>query len=354
MTPSADSKKSPLTASSKNPPARWKKYLAFAAVVALSLVLILFSAAALYINNKLNRIDFVSDDSNWVVSETDGGTIDSTIVDYTAKILSLSKSNLPRSEMRLDDDVVNILLLGTDERASSLAEDSRADSIMLLSVHKRNNTIRLVSFERAIPVTMPNGQKDILTHAFHYGGPNYVIACVRAHFNVNVDRFVRVNFDVFETLVDAVGGVDITLTETEAKALNGEVRTNTFPLSRRVSPGLNHLNGFEALQYSRLRFTDSDWVRIERQRAVIKALQQQATTLSLAQLDNAANQVLPMVQTNMEKAEIISLLIELPQLLSYPIDDMTTPVPGSYTGTCSNVDYVKNSQILEEFLYGSN
>ncbi len=328
---------------------KWVKVLLCAVLVVALICGIAVAAVSIYVNKKLNLIDYQNLEEEWVVTP---GDMPEDFESESDLLISETELDLPTEGVHREDDIINILLLGTDERSSALSKSSRADSIMLMSIDKSKKTIKLISFERAIIVKMPNGKKSMLGNSFHYGGPKYVISEIQSHFNVDVDKYVRVNFKIFEKLVNAVGGVDITLTEKEAQAMNHEIRTNTFKLDRRVKAGLNHLNGFEALQYSRLRYTDSDWVRIKRQRTVIKALQKKMGGLSVKQLDSVSNEILPLVQTNLEKSEIIALIFDAPQMLKYSIDDMTIPQKGTYTGICSNVNYKKNSRIIDEFLYG--
>lgn len=102
---------------------------------------------------------------------------------------------------------------------------------------------------------------------------------------MDVNRYVRVNFDSFADIIDAVGGVDIELTSLEAQGLNGEVRTNAYA-KHKMYEGMNHLDGYDALQYSRLRYIDSDWKRIERQRNVIQAVVHKAQGLNLIELND--------------------------------------------------------------------
>ena len=317
-----------------------------------------------YISSKLDMIDYQPAEEWEVVTYTDlasdsdmftedypvsgGDSEEFEPVDENAEVI------LPEEDIFRDKDVVNILLLGTDERGDALSTKARADAVLVLSLNKSTNTIKLVSLERGMSVKLPNGKTDILTHAFRYGGPQWMLTCVQTHFNLDVEKYVRVNFDVFEKIVDAVGGVDIELTKTEAAALNQEVYTNTFPLSRTVYVGMNHLNGYEALQYCRLRYTDSDWKRIERQRKTIAAIKEQCKDLSLSELNDAADTILPMIQTNLEKGEIFSLMLSLPQFLSNgEIEDMTIPAKGTFTNL-NRVDFIENSRILHEFFYGED
>ena len=79
-----------------------------------------------------------------------------------------------------------------------------------------------------------------------------------------------------------------------------------------MDPGLNHFDGYTALQYARLRKIDNDWKRVERQRTVIKAVLDQVKNASVMELDNLLNTLLPLIQTNFTKTEIAALLVQLP------------------------------------------
>lgn len=321
-----------------------------AAVIALcALVLLLasiVSAGFIYINSKLDLIHYDNNEEWVAASDSDyEGDTEFEAIGEDAEV------NISEDEVYKDDNVMNILLLGTDERGKKFTNKARSDAILVLSLNKKTNEIHLVSLERGMAVKMPNGKVDYLTHAFRYGGPQWVIECVRTHLKLDVEKYIRVNFHVFEELIDAVGGVDIKLTSVEAAALNQEVHTNTAELSRRVHAGNNHLNGFEALQYCRLRYTDSDFVRIQRQRKTIAAIQKQCRDLSVSEINSAADAVLPMVQTNLEKSEILSLMTSIPQFLDSDIADMTIPAEGTFKNL-AKVDYEANTAILREFLYG--
>ncbi len=322
--------------------------------VLIACVLLVASIAALvisYVDSKLNMIDYTSADDEWIVV-SDAAVSDADFEKYDP-VAEGAEVVLPEGDVHKDKDVLNILLLGTDERKKEFSTNARSDAMLVISLNKKTNSVKLVSLERGMAVTMPNGEIDLLTHSFRYGGPQWVLSCVQSHFNLDIDKYVRVNFNVFEGIVDAVGGVDIDLTQVEADALNHDVETNTFPLSRRVHAGTNHLNGYEALQYCRLRYTDSDWVRIERQRKTISAIQKECRDLSIGQLDDLADAVLPMIQTNLEKSELLSLMASAPKFINAEIEDMTIPAKGTYS-SLSRVDFQENSRILHEFFYGES
>lgn len=123
---------------------------------------------------------------------------------------------LPKEDVFSDNNVINILLIGTDERTQKFDPYARADSIMVLSLNQKTHSVKLVSLERGMTVSMPGNKYELLTHTFHYGGAKLVIETVRTHFNLDTDRFIRVNFSVFKMIIDQIGGVDITLSSKAA------------------------------------------------------------------------------------------------------------------------------------------
>ena len=259
---------------------------------------------------------------------------------------------IPDVEIREEDNVVNILVLGTDERAKDLSENARSDSMILVSIDKTNKTVKLVSLERGMGVYMETGMKageyDLLTHAFRWGGADLVCDCVETNLRVEVDHYVRVNFTTVRTVVDAIGGIDIELSEKEAEVLRN--------YDSGVHAGMNHLNGNVALRYARLRSIDSDWARVKRQRKVILAAVEALKGASLKELNNLLDETLPLIQTDMSMLDITEMMLYAPNFLTSEFDQMTIPEKGTY-GFKSGikgfaVDYEVNSQILRDFLYG--
>ena len=250
---------------------------------------------------------------------------------------------------------------GTED-TTEFSDDARADAMILVSLNISDHTIRLASIERAtgVPILLDGyeGQYDWITHTFRYGGAKLTMDTVEDCFNVQVDHYVRVNFNSFVQIVDAVGGVDIEITDLEAKALNWEVPSNSMLIVNKVEPGLNHFDGYTALQYARLRKIDSDWKRIERQRTVISAVLDQVKNASVTELDNLLNTVLPLVQTNFTKSEIAALLVQLPGFLGADVEQLSMPLQGTYgvrTGMDDRLmydpDWAVNIKALQDFLY---
>lgn len=123
-----------------------------------------------------------------------------------------------------DSDVFNILLIGTDERTAEFNTNARGDACLLFSINKASGIIHLVSFERGMGVPILEGeyegQYDWLTHTFRYGGADLMMKEIQECFKVDVTHYIRVNFNTFVAGIDAIGGVDIELTQAEVEYIN--------------------------------------------------------------------------------------------------------------------------------------
>lgn len=249
-----------------------------------------------------------------------------------------------------EHSVMNILLIGTDESTTSFSSTARSDSIMLLSVDKGSHSLKLVGFERAIGVPISvgkyTGQYEWLSYMMREGGAALLLDTVRETFRIDVAGYIRVNLRTFEQIVDSCGGVDITLTPAEAEAIGFE------------ASGSQHLDGKYALKYSRLRKIDSDWGRIDRQKKVIQSAITSAKSLSASEINDMLNAVLPLVQTNLSKADLAGLILEAPNLAGTTLSQMTLPKAGTY-GVMQGfggknmlaVDFDANAKALQDFLY---
>lgn len=354
----------------------WGKILLVVVIVLAALA----GLATLYVNGKLDLLHYNDG------SVDSMGTIDADEdqdLDGSGLVHSDDEMTMPEGSPFADDDVLNILLIGTDERTEAVndadafthlnqldgtkdttefSEDARADSLILVSLDIKDHAIRLVSIERGlgVPILLDGyeGEYDWITHTFRYGGAKLTMDTVEDCFNVQVDHYVRINFNSFVQIVDAVGGVDIDITEMEAKALNWEVPSNSMLIVNHVDPGLNHFDGYTALQYARLRKIDNDWHRIERQRTVIQAVLDQIQNASVTDLDNLLNTMLPLVQTNFTKTEIAALLVQLPGFLGCDVEQLSMPLQGTYgvrTGMDDRLmydpDWYVNTTALQDFLY---
>lgn len=333
----------------------------------IALILIIIFSGVFYVQSKLNLIQRdtasgASTDINSIEEITDENDDDILTEDDMQGLEQIeSAPSIPADEVREDSDVINVLLLGTDERSDGFSDNARSDSMILASLNKKNKTIKLVSLERGMGVPVLEGsyegQYDWLTHIFRYGGANLVLKTVEECFKIDVDHYVRVNFNTFIQGIDAIGGVDINLTQEEVDYMNSNRRVWNGE-AMVVTVGTNHVDGVTALAYARIRKIDSDWRRVERQRKVIFSAINEVKKSNLIELNNLSDQVLPLVKTNMTNSEILELILLAPGFMDASFEQMTIPAEGTYGGMVGMggrslyaVDFEANTEILHKFLY---
>lgn len=256
-----------------------------------------------------------------------------------------------------DKNVMNILLVGTDERTEGFVQSSRGDVNILVSINKSENTVKLVSFSRGIAIKMLDGpyagKYEWLTNAHRWAGHEAVTQAMSEAFKIELDRYVRINFTTVESVVDAVGGIEMELTAAEVKKMSED------RLKWGLKEGTNHLTGEMALRYARLRKVDDDWGRMSRQRRCIMAVIDKLQGASFSTLNDLCDMVMPMIQTNLTKREIAELILYSPKFITSEFDQMTIPIENSYGGMTVMsgaggwaLDYEKNNKVLHEFLFG--
>ena len=278
----------------------------------------------------------------------------------------LAKILAAEDEIFSDSNVFNVMLLGTDERTEYFNDNARGDTCMLLSVNKKTLEVKLISFERGMGVPILDGeyagQWDWLTHTFRYGGGELITREVRECFKIDVTRYLRANFSVLINGIDLIGGVDVNLTEAEAEYLNKPGVGYGDPSQEQyVTPGWNHINGTMALDYARCRAIDSDWRRVERQRTVVQSAIDQTKHLSLFEINDLLNEIVPTLETNLTDSEVLSLILLAPRYQGVTMAQKTIPVEGTF-GTMVGmggrslfaVDFEANAKILQEMLYGTD
>ena len=220
--------------------------------------------------------------------------------------------------------VVNILLIGQDARPGW--GRSRSDSMILCTFDKEKKTITMTSFLRDLYVQIPGYQNNRINAAYPAGGMELLNETLVQNFGVHVDGNVEVDFSHFVDVIDLLGGVDIELRSDEAHYINSNTKGS-------LTEGMQHLNGKQALYYSRIRYldADADFSRTNRQRKVISALIEKFRDSKLTTLLGLLDDLLPMVTTDMSNKEMISLATDLfPMLADCTIVSQRIPQDDTY------------------------
>lgn len=259
----------------------------------------------------------------------------------------------PEIERLQDENVINILLVGKD--ASSSDGRPRTDSMILVSINTETDSLTMVSIMRDLYVQIPGGYSDNrINAAYRFGGIELLNATIEKNFGIVIDGNVEVDFRQFEKIIDILGGVDIELTAAEARYLS------RFGYYGTLESGMNHLDGKTALEYCRIRQIDSDHQRTERQRKLLLTIAARAKNMSVGQVWDIINEVLPYVRTDMDNTELVRVLTAGIQALmsGNGIRSSKIPQSGQYYG--ANIlgmqvivpDLIQCHLYLKAFIYG--
>lgn len=263
------------------------------------------------------------------------------------------------SSKKSSSRVENILLLGVDAREGETV--SRSDTMMLVSIDKKNNKIKLTSFLRDSYVEIPGYGHNKLNAACTYGGVQLVIDTIEYNYKINIDKYMCVNFSAFTQLIDAIGGVDVEVTEKEANYLNRtwykwSLTGNQLHFDSGESV---HLDGEQALMFCRIRKLDSDVMRTDRQRRVISAVKNQVTDIKPSEISDILSNVLPNITTDLRDYQTTNLAIgALLFYIHYDIEQMSIPYTGTWhdesisgVGDALVFDIDQNANIVKNFIY---
>lgn len=323
-------------------------------LIILCVLLILAASAALFIHSKLSRINY----SGKTVTEAENPVPAEKFEPehYTPEEgleLRDSGAELPEGEAEKSGGIINILLIGSDYRMPGSTDIGRGDVTMLVSLDKDTGRIGLASFERGTGVPWTGHGDVMLTSFYKYNGAQATTDVLSRCFLVDIAGYVHVDFDSFMNVIDAVGGVDIELSNAEAWAINNGLG---YPA---LQQGMNHLNGDLALRYCRLRSIDDNWNRTGRQRNTIQALINKTKTLSISELNSLADTVLPMIDTNLTELQIAGIMLSAPKFIGATASQLMVPDKANtwyYVGSESvlGCDYSSEAGRLRDFIYGTD
>lgn len=312
-----------------------KKQLKKIVIIILAIIILICLGVNIYVDSLLNKMDN---------SET--------ISDEEVNVY------VPEHEEDKADKVVNFLLVGADNldsgREGSWSEE-RSDVMKIISLDYTTKTIKITSLDRDIVVYFPlEGYEDFyrFNWAFSYDGSKLCMASINYNLDLDINKYVSMSFMGFKSIIDYIGGVDIKLSDQEAKALN------TYS-SQTLTDGVNHLNGADALSYARLRSIDDDVMRMARQTIVIKAVVNKLKETDYLTLLDIISHCLEYVHTNLTNDEIKKYLLDVIEFdlsnietIQYPSDiyDSVWNDTTSMGGYILN-DYLYEAERIHRFIY---
>lgn len=271
--------------------------------------------------------------------------------------------NLTTAPMQ-EDGVVNILLIGNDSRTNG--EDGRSDAMILLSISSKTKKIYMTSLLRDMYVEIPGHDDNRLNAAYSFGGAELLMDTIEHNFDITLNRYVLVNFEAFANLVDAVGGIDLELTSEEVEYVNAylweynvltERPEGTDYMDTSLS-GMVHLNGAQALSYTRNRYIGNDFGRTERQRKVLEAVIKKAPKALATNPKELIDGLVTNLRTNLTQQECFQLCFKAAGALGYDIEQSSIPLDGTYSNasirgmSVLEVDFEANKDFIQKNIYG--
>ena len=318
----------------------WKKTVLVILAVIIGLLAALIIGGVIYYNLMLNKMNHVNNVPTFDKTEEVTETTQPPVTE-TSETTETTEATTEATEPHVASsaDYINFLVVGQAAREGE--PEFFADTMLLFTLNTYEKTLTQTSILRDSFVQYPNytdtagrahhGGRIKLTTIYHMG---YLCTNSKAdamglmnltlykNFGIEVDHNFEIDFDGFVEIINMLGGIDIELTQAEADYLNVYIEyEGRIPDEEKyvVSEGMNHLEGYAALTYARLRKAEgdneSDVKRTGRQQKMVSILLDKIRGLSLPELQNLANKVLPLITTSMDNAQITEYLLNyLPML----------------------------------------
>lgn len=281
------------------------------------------------------------------------GKIDYQKID--PKRLSISE------EVEHQTGVVTFALFGLDSRTGQLDRGTLSDTMIIAVLDRETKEITMSSVYRDTLVQMEDGSYNKANAAYAFGGPQEAISMLNRNFDLNIEDYVSVNFNALVNVIDALGGVDLDVTEDEVPHLNNyQVETSKVVGQERIPlehGGMQTLNGVQAVSFARIRIIGGDQQRTERQRRLIQAITDKAQTASLSTINKIIDQVFPQISTSLSLGEILdyakdAFKYKLGESKGFPYDQFYNTL--SSIGSVGVVnDLPADVTGLHQFLYGA-
>lgn len=296
--------------------------------------------------------------------------------DYDTKLENVDLSGI---KVNSDNDIVNILIVGNDARNDKAYKNDvgLTDTMIIGTMDLKHKALKLTSLMRDSYVEIPGHGCNKLNSAYSFGGIQLLYETIATNFNIKLDGYVEVGLSAFVDIVDAVDGVEIEVTESEAEYLNS---TNYIRkrADRNVKVGKQTLNGQQALGYCRIRKKGTtanglrdDYGRTWRQRTVIAGVFSKVKSLPMTDWVGIANKVLKHVKTDLDNDQILGYMTDVITMGTTDVHQLQIPINGYYrsayngevkVGSClmmtdgesSTYTTSTNAEALNSFIFDYN
>ena len=289
---------------------------------------------------------------------------------YVASIFNkLDTQQIDEDEIvinELDETVgvgyTNFVLFGGDSRSGDVTKNLNTDTIIIVSLNNATKEVKMVSVYRDTLLDVKNGKIKKCNSAYSSGGATQAINMLNTNLDLNIKKYVTVDFSAVVDLVDMVGGIEIDVSEKEYKEVNKYIAETARVAKKAAIPlthaGVQKLDGVQATTYARIRKNvGNDFARTERQRLVIQKVVEKAMKSNWSTINKIIDELFPRISTNFTMTEILVyakdfVRYKFGETAGFPFKKGSGTIPGKGSSVFP-ITLKSNVSELHEFLYGT-
>ena len=256
----------------------------------------------------------------------------------------------------------NFVLFGSDSRSGNVTKNLNTDTIIIVSLNNETKEVKMVSVYRDTLLDMTNGKIKKCNSAYSSGGAKQAINMLNMNLDLDIKKYVTVDFGAVSDLVDMVGGVEVDVTKAEMKEMNKFIGETANVANKKANyikkAGLQTLDGVQATTYARIRKgVGDDYARTERQRLVIQKVVEKAMKSNWSTINKIIDELFPRISTNFSMTEVLSYAkdfakYQFGETSGFPFVKGSGTIPGR--GSCVFPMTLKsNVSELHAFLFGT-
>lgn len=275
------------------------------------------------------------------------------------EVKEMVNENIAKEETMKLRDHWTIAGFGLDSRNPENLKNGNSDVIILFDMNGKTGAIKMVSVYRDTCMNIGNGKYRKANAAYATGGPKQAIQMLNENLDVEIDDYVAVTWKSVADAINILGGVDLEVTKSEFRYINAFITENVKSTGigsyQLKAPGMQHLDGVQAVAYCRLRLMDNDFKRTERQQKVLQLVLEKAKHADFATLNNIIETVFPQTASSIDTDDLLAaakniMKLHIAETQGFPTQYSCKNIGGDYVFPESLAD---NVSILHEFLYDS-
>lgn len=252
-----------------------------------------------------------------------------------------------------------IAVFGVDSRDGS-TKQALADVQMICNIDRSTGEIKLVSVYRDTYLKINSeGTYHKINEAYFRGGHEQAVNALEENLDLKIDDYAAFNWKAVAEAINILGGVDLEMTQAEFEGINGfiteTVESTGIASVHLTHPGMNHLDGVQAVAYCRLRLMDTDFQRTERQRKVVMLALDKAKQADASTLTSLAGYLIQQISTSVGVGDVLPLVKDIDKFhigetAGFPFSRQTMRVGRMDCVIPTTLE--SNVILLHQFLYG--